>query len=274
MGRCYFDSVAKRLRRIITKNLRRSGYSLERLSSPVETDNPREVLCTPPLPRELLIRISSGQLFARKATEARVEALKTYMELGRESAHLCLSQWYESYVPSTVAEYYEIPSTNWFSRLPTIQATPPWSNRSPEEAMRFKALLTIEEAKEHGFRLTASDGWKQHGPVSPQLVQLELQRLISVFESISKNGFIPSPENRLRGRLYLTGNDFRIEVLHGLHRLAAVLALGLSEITVTVDLSQPVVRRSEVSFWPNVRSSLFDIPSALAIFDRGFVGTT
>jgi hypothetical protein len=152
----------------------------------------------------------------------------------------------------------------------------PWSYSSPEQRMaRFciegsHSRLLSTEAQKHGLNPAENYGCQFFGPISTDHGELEFLRLTSVNNKIIKEGYAPSKHGHIHGEFLIDGNDWIWIAIGGKHRFSVLSALDVDTIPVA-KLSRWAtlfVRRSEVEFWPNVRSGLFTVEEALSIFDR------
>jgi hypothetical protein len=119
------------------------------------------------------------------------------------------------------------------------------------------------------------ESFKSHklfGPADASYMDIEIHRLIRVFESIKKNGYNRSnkKDGDIECHVLVNEQDFVYMVNVGTHRMAAVSALNYSKIPVEVT---QIIRREDVNCWPHVKDGLFSITEALYVFDRIFNGT-
>src|SRR5690606_4329352 len=105
--------------------------------------------------------------------------------------------------------------------------------------------------------------------VSDEKVRIESQRLLNLLTSIRKKGYEQQYPDTLGCFILVSGKNYKWYVQGGQHRAAVLAALGRETIPVYV---RQIVRREDVSFWPNVQSGIFSEEQALIIFDRLFVG--
>lgn len=117
------------------------------------------------------------------------------------------------------------------------------------------------------------------GPIDDDRGEKEYRRLIEVFDSIKKKGFVTQKSanlfnsNQIQGYFLECGGLYRFVVLHGKHRAAALCALNRNRIPVTFELNKPrVVRRTDVDKWPQVRNGNVSKEDALRAFDKIFEG--
>jgi hypothetical protein len=145
--------------------------------------------------------------------------------------------------------------------------TMPWSVQSPEEQRKsMEHSVARETPGRTGGGGDLLDGWAHSGPVSSHKLQVEAQRIIRVTTSILRRGYVRSdkPDGDISVDLLLRDNVYCWQVLHGMHRSAALVALNYRYFPVRVLRS---IRRSDVSVWPQVQSGLFTEIEALKVFD-------
>ncbi|MBL0407450.1 hypothetical protein JKG68_26385 [Microvirga aerilata] len=164
------------------------------------------------------------------------------------------------------------------SASPDLASSPPfgwvlpWMSETPQEFAAFWINIVAADYKAHGFRLDASHGWKVWGPVSDEAGNAEFSRLIRVYDSIRHRGYMRSSkrDGDITGTVLTKDSESRVLIGAGQHRVAVLAALGCD--TAPVRIYSPHIRRSEVEYWPNVRSKLFSVEQALEIFDRIYDG--
>jgi hypothetical protein len=148
----------------------------------------------------------------------------------------------------------------------------PWQAWMPREAeQRWTHFIELDN-HEHGTKLGTGAGWKGWGPLDPTVGQQEFSRLTGIYDAIERDGYRRSAaiDGDIKGVVLQGDNGFRVLVTAGHHRASALAALGRSSAPVRID--NPVIRRTDVAAWPNVRSNLFTHTQALAVFDRLFDG--
>ncbi|MFC3680613.1 hypothetical protein [Bacterioplanoides pacificum] len=152
----------------------------------------------------------------------------------------------------------------------------PWSTSTPEAKLKricantnAKRLLS-KEAYQLGLREKDNYGWQFFGPVSEGLGNLEFKRLISVYNSIQKNGYFPERYGYIHGQFLISDNDWVWVNIGGKHRFSSLAALNYERIPVALKSrsSALFIRRSESAYWPNVKNGLFSEQESLNIFDR------
>lgn len=145
--------------------------------------------------------------------------------------------------------------------------TYPWSTLHPEEVQRALMHDVREENLRYGLD---TDEALDLGLVTEQKLEIEAERLLSLFNSIKDNGFKQQKdEDPIGGFVLIDGDNWRWIVQGGQHRAAVLAALGYEAIPVYI---KQVVRREDVCYWPGVQSGLYDREAALHLFDRLFAG--
>jgi hypothetical protein len=122
--------------------------------------------------------------------------------------------------------------------------------------------------------LEPSHGHQGYGPVSDQKGELEFRRLTETMRSIDQHGYRPTyhGDGEIRGYFLKDGSDYRFIIRSGLHRTAALVALGRDRIRVGLFRSYPrAVHRCDVGQWPLVREGIFTPEAAERYFLRFFL---
>ena len=81
---------------------------------------------------------------------------------------------------------------------------------------------------------------------------------------------MPGKDGLARAQILCHADDFVALVTKGHHRVAALSALGHANAPFWP--LPEMVRREEATDWPGVRSGIFTLEQALAVFDRMFAG--
>jgi hypothetical protein len=122
--------------------------------------------------------------------------------------------------------------------------------------------------------LPQSEGVQGYGPVSPRKGQLEFARLTGVFRSIQQHGYKPTggPDGEIRGYFLRLDGDYRFFVRAGLHRMAALTALGHPTVRVRFKANYPrCVDLADIDHWPLVSGGFLERDQAAHIFRRHFM---
>ena len=102
------------------------------------------------------------------------------------------------------------------------------------------------------------------GPRTKKQINREYKRIEKVLKSIKNRGYNPKPSLRLFDSGHISGyflrkdKSYRFIVVHGKHRLAALVALGYSEIPVTFTLGRPrVIEMNDFEQFPGFTDGSF-----------------
>jgi hypothetical protein len=144
-------------------------------------------------------------------------------------------------------------------------------SRTPEEADTAVRAWAHGDNIEHGHpEITIdTDGFKDHGPVSPQIGRLEFERLRQTCATLSRVRY-----DRAKGDVSVLvirrGDDYRfLNFGGGLHRTAAMKALGHD--FVPAKPQRPwVIDVDEVDRWPQVRAGVWTREAAIRYIDHLF----
>lgn len=158
------------------------------------------------------------------------------------------------------------------------QCGPPWKEirRRAENtaAGRLQRFEFRDIARELGVPPAEIRGHISGGPVTDAFGEVTFRRLARLYDSLARDGFRPekSDASYPSGSCYLRGDDFRVTVGSGKHRVTVMLALGWAKIPLELGhhKSPDPIRREDVRSWPNVRSGLYTPDEALTLFDAFF----
>lgn len=124
------------------------------------------------------------------------------------------------------------------------------------------------------------------GPKHLSFVEHNIVRLGNLLNSIRAFSYLDSPKYIVKGYLLKYGDDERLVILEGHHRIAALAALQHlgqyknSLIPVALGSNKSwkncglTFRREDVLHWPSVKSGFISPEIAEKIFDRYFLGKT
>jgi hypothetical protein len=211
--------------------------------------------------------------------EAVTACLRHPAQIGSESP---LRAFYERWRPANAAEVLGLGRSSSAATLmkapPHCYPALPWSSSSVEELALKMPQWIKEENSRHGTALDAGHGHTFFGPLSESKWNMEFVRIKSISLAVSSRGFERSngADGDILGFVMIRGGEWVLNAVEGQHRLAALAALGWSEIPIRIPYrrwSHPnLVYRSDVASWPNVRNGLFSERDALDVFDRIFDG--
>lgn len=209
-----------------------------------------------------------------------VQTLRQYSETKCQYEGSILEHYYNAFCPSSMQSVLDSndSSLNKYHPMATVL---PWGISTPEEKLpricvdqHASQLLSIE-AKKLGLPIANNYGWQFFGPVSKDLGLLEYRRLISVYNSIKDNGYLPEQHGYIHGQFLISDENWVWVNIGGKHRFASLAALKFKDIPVALNSrsSALYIRRSDVEYWPNVKNGIFSKTDALNIFDRILQGT-
>jgi hypothetical protein len=182
-----------------------------------------------------------------------------------------LRAFYESVRPASAAEALGVPphAAPSLATLDPRAMLLPWSRSTPAKVLASHLETERNEAKANGWVLDDSDGSKFFGPVSSRKGQLQLDRLIAVYETIRARGWRrhDGDDGDARARL-LRGDDgaWCAHIWTGQHRVAAAAALDMASIPVR--FAWPPVHRSDAARWTQVEAGRIERGAAVDVFDR------
>lgn len=168
-----------------------------------------------------------------------------------------LSKFYDGFSPKNIIEMYHLDSRGLLGEdLPPWEL--PWLFRKRQHPPGEGGL-----GPEHGVSF--------FGPCTSEKVDLELRRLVTTVQSISKNGYQPTEHGHIEGYFLQRDNEYRFFILGGKHRAASLCNLGHTNIPVRMRTNCPrLISRKDSAAWPLVQNGEMDQKLAEAIFDSYF----
>lgn len=256
--------------RIIQKILYRNGLQLRKFNvenfrdenfSPIESlyrTKAKRILLSIPLDKcrtqlwnsleedrnpfvKTLIDYANGELFNYKGS-----AMETY---------------YKEYQPQNAAEVLRLPNNFILKNTDALGFILPWDINDSLQAKLIRKRVAIKENKVNGKDMDLSFGYTEFGPITFEKGIVEFERIINVYNSIKRNGFIEDilhQDGGIRGYFLSDGEDYCFIVTSGKHRSYALSALGYKKIPIMIDLIFKCIYYSSGKYyWPNVQNSVF-----------------
>lgn len=187
-----------------------------------------------------------------------------------------ISEYYQNNQPENVYDWYNLPPTD----APKLINTPPWSAPMPWSTGSISSEKNtverwiLQDNIESGMDLNIDHGFTYYGPVSEKKLEVETNRLLSIYQSIKNKGYIRNDkyDGDIGGKIFISSNgEWRWRVFRGQHRTIALAALGYTEIPIMV---KQIIYETEVDCWPNVLSGLYTSDGAKKLFKTVFNGST
>ena len=194
-------------------------------------------------------------------------------EYPRQAIAEVLREYYSVVQPESAAEWLGLSERDVpeFDEVPGWMRIFPWRNVSLSTRRKAIERVARRENKKHGVDAGADAGWRAFGPVSEEVLQVEVERLYRLMKSISENGLLrhnePHGDIRAVALVNESGEWHWQTDWGGQHRVAALTAMGYERLPVRI---WRVVFRDHVSHWPKVSSGFYTENAALDIFDRIF----
>lgn len=281
-----------KIKKVIIRMFDFFGYTLSKkiYNQPIDlrklSNNPKSLSYYANTNRQILINVSFDK---GRGLEIFSLANNSYHPFIRAIKYALVSDDYKKALKEKLSLYYNIVQPNnaseWLGlnqgELDILDNEPawlsllPWENSSLKQKKDGRKECAIYDNKEHGSRLEIEAGWRNFGPVSEKILELEVNRLYSLMVSIEKNGVLRDDKDGGDiGAIVLMkeDNDFRwIVEWGGQHRAAAISAMGYESVPIRV---WQVVERKDVNLWPNVQSGLYSEEMALKIFDKIYDGVS
>jgi len=169
-----------------------------------------------------------------------------------------LEKYYRSWQPQNIAELLGLnpdKSNEALLKTPAFGVVYPWDFESPAQRVEKNAQ------------------WFSCGPVGKDNGSAEYDRYIKMADSIMSSGYHRNTDfldMDIGAQVLASGSEWRILIHDGNHRFSALQGLGWTNIPVCLRRWPMIIRREDVLSWPNVVNSLFDVNSAMKIFDQFF----
>ena len=226
---------------------------------------------------------ASGLSYSHDSLHPYIRTLTDYgQQTHRTYEGSYLQRYWAAWTPSSLAEYLGFAAGTChplLARTPPVHDILPWS---PVDRIAY--MQEGRWMRRADYRALCESGAppaRSCGPKPDWFGTARFARLVSIYESIKRNGYQvqqgPVKHNRPRhvvANCLVKGADVRLVIADGQHRAAALSALGYETVPAVVhssSLRAPVmVRRVDVAYWPLVRRGIFSEAQALSIFDRIF----
>ncbi|MEY8714822.1 hypothetical protein AB9G26_05995 [Francisella philomiragia] len=276
------------LKKIILIIIDKFGYRLinKKLLDPVDqrklTNNPKAIHYYTNSDRQVLIEAELKNGRGLEIFSLEKNSLHPFIYATREAINSnepkkvlrkSLKKYYLSVVPYNASEWLGLKK----NEVPLLDKEPPWVSLLPwENTSIFDKKLgrqkcAIYDNKEHGGAYSIKKGWRNFGPVSEEVLEVETNRLFKLMQSVEKYGFIRDYSNKgdIGGIVLINeSNEWKWLVeWGGQHRVAVLSAMGYEKISIRV---WQVVERKDVEIWPCVQSGIYSKDSALRVFDNIF----
>jgi hypothetical protein len=216
------------------------------------------------------IKMSIGPLTIASKTWCKHSSTTQRMKL-REALH----QYYENVVFHNALDVLAIDKKEapGLDGIPSWATVLPWSCVQPKQhLLNMKRAIEAENARVvKGVCVTDGSGF--WGPVSNKKEEIEVQRLITLLQSVEKNGYIrhDGPDGDIPVTVMIKNNGHWALYLNaGMHRVAVFNAF-YPDKEMIVRISG-VCHESDVDAWVNVQNGCFKRETALRMFDRFIIG--
>lgn len=181
-----------------------------------------------------------------------------------------LNSYYENNIPHNAAEALRLPEHQRLNQAPAYGYILPWDNHSIDDIIEIRKKVILRENKEEHKNMDLLSGHTDFGPVTDEKGELEFNRLVKVFTSIKKGGYIEKPflpDGGIKGYFLIDkNNEWCFIIKSGKHRAYALSAMGRVSIPVVIDNTMDVLKRIiDTPFWPQVKNSFFSEQEALSL---------
>lgn len=185
-----------------------------------------------------------------------------------------LKKYYQIVQPRSIADLLDLGNTSAsYARLSKI--SPLYSEFPWRGCIGGRKRSSEPDAREHGFHnVNDASGYSGYGPVSSELLNMEYERLLAIYNVVDKNQFSDKkslPTLILEPLYDDREGKYAFQVLSGNHRLAAATCTGLENILCFANAGG-IVLKSEAELWPGVVKGDLSIEDAIKIFDRTIAG--
>ena len=182
-----------------------------------------------------------------------------------------LSNYYAYVSPCNVNEVLGLSSSRpELNELPGWAVVMPWDE---EDIFCWKEKIVssvLSENSRYRKNTGVDYGWAWAGPTSEIKCGIEARRLLGVLDSIVKCGYRRhnGPDGDIVANVLARSSDEWVwQSVGAQHRAAVLAALGNEYVPIRV---VKLIRREDVSSWPNVVRGLYTEREALKIFDDIF----
>lgn len=184
-----------------------------------------------------------------------------------------LQSYYDSWKPKTLAEFVGVeadPASPLSRQL--VVGDMPWDDlRTIDDLLHERDVYELERWTKFGRAPNGRHGYDYYGPTSDQLGRYRFKKHCRVAKDIAANGF-ESDLHVIDVQLMDGGDRWALVVRDGKHRTAALAALGVERVRVTLPWAYPIISRAEVASWAGVAGGLYTTEQALTVFDRFVAG--
>ena len=208
------------------------------------------------------IAVMRGAFFTRYGPEAGghfehacTACLKTRRP---DDVRAVLAAHYDAFRPTNLAEAYfgeNSPDLHPLDQLSPFDRFLPW-------------IPLIRKIAGHD-----GQGNQSFGPVTSEKLAMETERLTSLLNSLIRSGYHPEgfSQGLISGYFLIRDDQFRFLITEGMHRAAALSAMGISTIRVGIARKRPhIADTADAANWPHVRSGFCSRDLALRIAGRYF----
>lgn len=212
----------------------------------------------------------AGYTYSNKYPNPAVQFLLDYKEKNKQDyKDSSLEHYSSTWQPQTAAQVLGFVGNgnSKIHGLPKTQFVYPWEAINPEiRELRLK-IVEFVYYDQQSKKKKSIKSEKLFGPSNAFVLKNEAHRLISVYRSIIKNGYIRNNSNYgdIHCYVLVDGKNYVFLINGGTHRMAAVSALGYKNVPIRV---AQIIRKEDASCWPHVKNGLFSYNEAMYIFDR------
>ncbi|MFG6158405.1 hypothetical protein ACGTNG_06330 [Halomonas sp. 1390] len=184
-----------------------------------------------------------------------------------------LRKFYVAWQPNNAAEFFKLdPSkARTLSEVPAGMSFWPWDYRDPIQLRNERENRKSKDGPScWGSEKVIDFDWKFCGPITEKGLEIEVERMARLVSSIRRRGYCrhDNGDGDIRAAVLIHPDGrWRWFAYSGQHRQAIARVLAGDRIPIRVI---SFVRRDEAAHWPGVTSGVFDMNSALKVFDDFF----
>jgi hypothetical protein len=243
----------------------RSGANSVIFNVPIRKCRHMEQLCFP--------LVGGGQ-----SISPYVKTLFSYKNTGHSDyAGSYLEKYYENVIPTAASDIMGLYDC-YFSTCEPLEALWFWTTISPKARAAKRKKSIAHENRKYGLEQSHIDGCSYWGRVTREKGELEMKRLIKIYENIKRHGITLDKYkyNNVKVGILMWGEDWRvIQAGQGQHRMAAFAANNYKNVPVQLNLNVGtggILRYEESEFWPIVQNGYLSENEARLFFERIFHG--
>lgn len=183
-----------------------------------------------------------------------------------------LKEYYHKYQPKNASEVLRIEHNTILENLPSYGYVFPWDTLSVERTIEKRNSVALYENKRNGYKEGLSLGYTDFGPISFQKGEIEINRLVNIYNAIDRNSYkekVYYRDGGIKGYFLIDDNNWCFIIKSGKHRAYALSAQEATSIPVILDIDRGVVKSKEdIPNWKHVRNGIFSEKDAMIFMNK------